>query len=385
MYFTIYKTTNMVNGMIYIGQHITNNLNDNYLGSGIEIKQQLMQYGKQNFTKETMFIFDNFDEMNNKEKELITEEFLSQPHVMNRQLGGSGKWMTKRSVVVFMNNKWCRISVDKYDSNIHITPCSGTVRVFDLTLQSYRRVPCDVYHTNKSNFLTASSGKVTIRHIGNNKTESINIKDFNKLYHKKVFGGIVVKINDTNMYVDKETFIKSKMKGIHVGKVTVLDTTDGIRKHISKKDYDENPKRYIHASKGRITCRNIETNETSSITKEQYEKNKHKYIPTTKGEKTVWLIQEQRFINIKKETFNRDIHRLALDKMIKCFDEHGNILIDFWGTKIDFVKKYGILIYLEALKETKNFQPKQPHKFKKFQNCSFQLIDWRKHYEQHKK
>lgn len=65
-YFTIYKTTNLCNGKYYIGQHRTNNVNDDYLGSGIILKDAIKKYGKNNFKKEILFIFDNEYDMNKK-------------------------------------------------------------------------------------------------------------------------------------------------------------------------------------------------------------------------------------------------------------------------------------------------------------------------------
>ena len=46
----IYKTTNLINKKIYIGQDTKNN--PNYLGSGKYFKYALKKYGKENFSKE---------------------------------------------------------------------------------------------------------------------------------------------------------------------------------------------------------------------------------------------------------------------------------------------------------------------------------------------
>ena len=48
-YSFIYKTTNLINGKIYIGQHTTDNINDRYLGSGVYFLRAVKKYGKKNF------------------------------------------------------------------------------------------------------------------------------------------------------------------------------------------------------------------------------------------------------------------------------------------------------------------------------------------------
>lgn len=92
MFFTIYKTTNITNNKFYIGKHITNDINDEYVGSGKLLKAAIKKHGLKNFKKEILFIFDNEKEMNQKEKELVTEIFVLEDSNYNLCVGGKGGW-----------------------------------------------------------------------------------------------------------------------------------------------------------------------------------------------------------------------------------------------------------------------------------------------------
>jgi group I intron endonuclease len=48
----IYKTTNLINGKIYIGKDSNNN--PNYYGSGVNLIKAIKKYGKENFVKEIL-------------------------------------------------------------------------------------------------------------------------------------------------------------------------------------------------------------------------------------------------------------------------------------------------------------------------------------------
>jgi len=66
----IYKVTNTINGKIYIGQ---SKYNDNsYLGSGVLIKQAVIEYGKSNFIKEILEECITQDHLNAREKYWIS-------------------------------------------------------------------------------------------------------------------------------------------------------------------------------------------------------------------------------------------------------------------------------------------------------------------------
>jgi hypothetical protein len=90
VYFTVYKTTCLINNKIYIGVHKTKKPYDSYLGSGKLILYAIKKYGKENFTKEILFIFDNKLDMFKKEIELVTEDFCLREDTYNMFPGGSG-------------------------------------------------------------------------------------------------------------------------------------------------------------------------------------------------------------------------------------------------------------------------------------------------------
>ena len=90
MKYTIYKTTNLLNGMFYIGKHQTEDPNDGYYGSGLHLQRAIKKYGKENFKKEVLFIFDNEVQMNEKERELVNEDLVNNPMCYNMMIGGEG-------------------------------------------------------------------------------------------------------------------------------------------------------------------------------------------------------------------------------------------------------------------------------------------------------
>lgn len=67
----VYKTTNLINGKIYVGQDSKNN--PEYLGSGVIIKKAISKYGKQNFKKEILDVAKTKEELDNKEIFWINE------------------------------------------------------------------------------------------------------------------------------------------------------------------------------------------------------------------------------------------------------------------------------------------------------------------------
>lgn len=89
-FYFIYRTTNLVNGKIYVGKHKTKRLNDGYVGSGKLLKRAISKYGRENFKTEILEWFSSEVEMNARETELVTEEFCLRDDTYNLCVGGCG-------------------------------------------------------------------------------------------------------------------------------------------------------------------------------------------------------------------------------------------------------------------------------------------------------
>lgn len=85
----IYKTTNLINGKIYIGQDSKND--PNYIGSGIILKEAIAKYGKDNFKKEVIEECDSKDVLNEREIFWINEYNATNRNIgYNITSGGTG-------------------------------------------------------------------------------------------------------------------------------------------------------------------------------------------------------------------------------------------------------------------------------------------------------
>lgn len=82
MYGYIYKTTDLRNNKIYVGQHKAKTFDDKYFGSGIVIQQLLQKYGTSIFKCEVLCECINAEELN--EKEIF---FIEKLHARDASIG----------------------------------------------------------------------------------------------------------------------------------------------------------------------------------------------------------------------------------------------------------------------------------------------------------
>lgn len=86
----IYKTTCLVTGKFYLGMHSTENENDGYMGSGKILLRSLKKYGKDQHRFEILEFLSDRQTLQAREREIITEELISDPLCMNLKVGGEG-------------------------------------------------------------------------------------------------------------------------------------------------------------------------------------------------------------------------------------------------------------------------------------------------------
>ena len=86
----VYKITNVLNGMEYIGVHSTNNIDDGYMGSGTYLKYAIKKHGIVNFKKEILEYHNDRVSALESERKHVHEDYVVKDSVYNLVTGGGG-------------------------------------------------------------------------------------------------------------------------------------------------------------------------------------------------------------------------------------------------------------------------------------------------------
>ena len=388
-FFIIYKTICLINGKQYIGQHITNDLDDGYLGSGTVLQRAIKLHGKENFSREILYIFDNFDEMNEKERELVNEEIIADDNYYNVILGGKA---------------W---------------DCTNTLGVIDKETGVRMRIHKDLYNKDKNRYETFSKGKTTVYDNTLGKHIQVQSSDYDPTKHKRSFGGIVVEVDGKRQYMSRDDYENSNIKTHTYGMVTVVDLSDNKSKHVSKEEFHSNRHNYKFITEGYVTGRHKVTNEkrrfsvnditedvkaeynfstTNQITvkvketglyinvsKEEYKNNRDLYLAQTENFVIAFDVSDQtklskKYSLIPKGEYDNTIHKLPKDIKFDLFNGKGDLIFSYWGT-IRSLKDIIFSSYGYKTKVTSKClnvlidDPKSP-----FFGSTIIIYDWKKDY-----
>lgn len=159
-----YKITNNINGHFYYGIHSTDNINDGYMGSGHRLRKAYQLYGIENFSKEILKFFDNRDDLELYESEIVTEELVNDKECYNSIIGGlSCNHMDK----VCVNYNGRNILVDRIDyfanKDKYKSMRTNKVCVIEGNEDKYKLIDVTEYVENKEKYKIVSGGRVSVK------------------------------------------------------------------------------------------------------------------------------------------------------------------------------------------------------------------------------
>ena len=271
-YHYFYKITNTINNKIYYGIHSTNDLDDGYMGSGRALIRAFKKYGKENFIKEIIRLFDSREELADYEKEQVNAEFIKEDNNYNISIGGE-QLCCKGTIPVYdeKHNIYKRVPVEEQHNYTSIN--KGLIVVYDILDKSWVKVPIDEYNNNKSKYIINNPFKkhhifVYLKDDETKTIFSINKDKFDKNIHKLA----------DNHFQKNQVRVKDKY-----GNISIVSTDDP--RYVSGE--------LIHFTKGYKF-----TEEQKNHLKESHKKNGHQ-----KGEKNSqfgkrWIHKEDIVIKI---------------------------------------------------------------------------------------
>ena len=313
-YHYFYKITNRINGMFYYGIHSTNDLNDDYMGSGKRIRAAIKKYGVENFTKEIIKFFPTLKELSDYEQQIIDESLLNDPKCYNLVKGGyflDGDAILKRKQT-FKDKKHQQGQNNSQYGKCWITRDNKSKMVKTYELEKYLGegwIKGRVIE-NKKNITIANRGR---RHMWKDGKETVVNPSEVQTYLDN--GWIIGRVDpmskrkpsmtkeesianmqkyvrvhdkDDNTFVVERTdprYLSGELQAYNAGRIKVIDK-DGNKFLISKTD-----PRYLSGElikplpkpTNKILIRNKYTNEYRMVSKDDPLINHPDYVNSTKG------------------------------------------------------------------------------------------------------
>lgn len=287
-YFYLYKITNNITGEYYYGVHETFKLDDGYFGSGATLKENIKQYGRENFVKEILEFFPNRKELMNEEKRIVNKELLKDPKCLNIILGGGElKGSVGKRCVVDENGNYKMVDVndDTYQNFMIGRICinkGGNIKyIKPYELEYYISLGWE------KGTIYDSPGKGKIWIHSENKYLQIYESELQKYENdgwEKGFKGIGNKVwvnkNENSKQIKKEDLQNYLDEGWNQGfgqKTTnglISITKNNERKYINKEDFQK----YIDDGWQRLTWKNTVWVNKDSQNKRIYKEDLQNYL-----------------------------------------------------------------------------------------------------------
>lgn len=162
MYGYIYKTTNLINGKIYIGQHKAEKYDKSYYGSGKILKLAIDKYGIENFSNTVLCYCESKKELDKLERQLIKQYNSRNPEIgYNISFGGDGG-----DTFTGLSDEEKQIRIEKLKTNSHFA---------NLTQEQDKAMRTKSWETRRKNgndkFSEESKKKMSDSHKGQKPTK----------------------------------------------------------------------------------------------------------------------------------------------------------------------------------------------------------------------
>lgn len=181
----VYKTTNLINKKIYIGQHRSQFFDDSYFGSGKLITSAIKKYGKESFSVEVLCECNSQDELDNAEMLYIKQYNSTDINVgYNITFGGQARFFTgmhhtlesRQKMSESASNRTYREPTTlgrKYINNGHINKCVPVELIDDYLSDGWVLGKLCTYHCAWNKGLTEDNNN-SVKNYVQKRRESIN-------------------------------------------------------------------------------------------------------------------------------------------------------------------------------------------------------------------
>lgn len=240
-FYTVYHIRNKLNNMIYVGSHKTNNLDDNYYGSGKNIKKIIKEIGRINLEKTIISYHKSNEEMLLAEKQIVNREFIERADTYNIIIGGGSN---SADTVLVKNKEGKCFRVNKYDSSYLsgdlVTPNKGKIMVRDKNNNFYRLDRNDP-RILSGEFISANHGKTLVYNEKNKKIWVLTTdpKFLDGTYRHITKG--IIRSEESNLKISqtrKNKNIAAGKNNPNFGKTHVYNKESNQIKNVEWKDVD---------------------------------------------------------------------------------------------------------------------------------------------------
>jgi hypothetical protein len=182
-YFFIYETTNLVNNKKYRGIHKTKNINDNYIGSGVSFEFAIKKYGKENFKREILEYCNSYDELIEKEKLYVNEEWVKDRENYNTKTGGQSAGIlseeSKKKISDTLKEKYKSGKIKPNPARKGMPPWNKGLKMSDEIKEKFSKAGKKRFDDDKNHPLKIFGNKIP--HNKGKKTGQLSDKTKNKI------------------------------------------------------------------------------------------------------------------------------------------------------------------------------------------------------------